>query len=348
MAFTGGKDNAIIQYDVEKETRTAFLASAWHSGQSYQAHEKEVLAMAVSSDARYLAAGGRDKEIRIWDLRTQKLVKTFTGHRDTISALVFRTDAHSLYSGSFDRCLKHWNLDGMVYVETLFGHQREICGIDAWRRERPVTCGRDRTVRVWKLVDESHMLLRCPQGPTERGLVMGGSLDCIAMLSEEAYVTGGEDGMLALWSVNKKKPTAIVPDAHGGDRHWIASVAALKGSDLVVSGSDDGAIRLWQASTTANGHGSTLTPVGALPCVGYVNGLQIGSSGSILVAACGKEHRLGRWAPNKAAKNGLCIVRLPTSERRAGDEEEEAGSEEDEEESYLSEEEEEESSEEGE
>ncbi|EWM26654.1 u3 small nucleolar rna-interacting protein 2 [Nannochloropsis gaditana] len=323
-AFTGGKDNAILRYDLESGRRTATLSSFWRGGQGYQSHEKEVLALAVSSDGRYLAAGGRDKEIRIWDLRGRghreglvlKPVKTFAGHRDAVSALAFRADAHALYSGSFDRCLKHWNLDGMMYVETLFGHQAEINGIDAWRRERPVTCGRDRSVRVWKLADESHMLLQCPQGVggggASKGLVMGGSLDCLSMLSEECFVTGGEDGMLAMWNVNKKKPVAVVPAAHGGNSRWISSVAAIKGTDLVASGSNDGYVRLWRASTTPQGQGSSLESTGAaLLCPGYVNGLAFGHSGSVLVAACGKEHRLGRWAPEKGAVNGLYVMRLP-------------------------------------
>jgi ribosomal RNA-processing protein 9 len=336
-AFSGGKDDAVFQYDVEAGKRVAALSPLWSGTQGHQAHEKEVLALAASSDGRYLAAGGRDREIRVWDLRaSNKLVKTFTGHRDAVSALAFRDGSHALYSGSWDRCLKHWTLDGMAYVETLFGHQAEVNALDAWRRERPVSCGRDRTVRIWKLVDESHMLLRCPLPEPGQGQgaapVLGGSLDCVAMCYEDAYVTGGEDGALALWSINRKKPTAVVPAAHGGPGHWIASVAALKGSDVVASGSDDGFIRLWRAHTTAQGHGSTLTPVAALPCPGYVNGLAFGASGEVLVAACGKEHRLGRWAPIKGARNGVLVVRLPEQERGIGDEDDDDDDEEEEEE----------------
>ncbi len=359
-AFSGGKDDAVFHYDVEAGKRVAALSPLWNGRQGHQAHEKEVLALAVTSDGRYLAAGGRDKEIRIWDLRAgSKLVKTFSGHRDAVAALAFRDGSHALYSGSWDRALKHWTLDGMAYVETLFGHQAEVNGLAAWRRERPVSCGRDRTVRIWKLVDESHMLLRCPQpepgqGPGQGqgqgpllGGSLGGSLDCVAMLSEEAYVTGGEDGALALWSINRKKPTAVVGAAHGGAQHWIASVGAVKGSDLVASGSDDGFVRLWRAAATAQGHGSTLAPVAALPCPGYVNGLAFGASGEVLVAACGKEHRLGRWAPIKGAKNGVLVMRLPEQERGIGeDDDDDDESEEEEEESSEEEEGEEEGSEE--
>ena len=47
----------------------------------------------------------------------------------------------------------------MAYVETLFGHQDRITGVDAGVRERAVTSGgRDGTVRVWKIVEESQLV----------------------------------------------------------------------------------------------------------------------------------------------------------------------------------------------
>jgi ribosomal RNA-processing protein 9 len=144
-AYTGSKDNSLLRWDVESGKRVE-LAPRWSAKCEQQAHEGEVLAVAVSSDGRYVASGGRTNEIRVYDSRTNNLITTFPGHRDAVSALCFRTDTHALYSGSFDRCVKHWNLDEMAYVETLYGHQSEINGIDAWRKERAVTCGRDRTV----------------------------------------------------------------------------------------------------------------------------------------------------------------------------------------------------------
>ena len=44
---------------------------------------------------------------------------------------------------------------------------------------------------------------------------------------------------------------------------------------------------------------------------GYVNGMAMSKSGKFMVAAVGQEHKLGRWAPIKAAKNGLAIAKLP-------------------------------------
>ncbi len=73
----------------------------------------------------------------------------------------------------------------MAYVETLLGHQDRVTGIDAGLRERAVTCGgRDGTVRVWKIVEESQLVFN---GPAV-------SIDAIRLINEEHFVTAGEDG----------------------------------------------------------------------------------------------------------------------------------------------------------
>ncbi len=86
------------------------------------------------------------------------------------------------------------------------------------------------------------------------------------MLNEDWFTTGGEDGSLALWFAMKKKPAVLVPAAHGygaaGVPRWISAIGCLKQSDLVVSGSNDGAVRLWRADVDAR----SLEQVSHLPC----------------------------------------------------------------------------------
>lgn len=66
----------------------------------------KVLTLAVSGDGRYLASGGRDRLINVWDCRTDTVVETFRGHQDTVSSLAFRANSLALFSGSHDRCVK--------------------------------------------------------------------------------------------------------------------------------------------------------------------------------------------------------------------------------------------------
>ena len=66
-----------------------------------------------------------------------------------------------------------------------YGHQDPITSIDCLHRERPVTSGgADRSVRVWKVVEESQ-------------LVFGGhraSIDSVKLINEDHFVTGSQDG----------------------------------------------------------------------------------------------------------------------------------------------------------
>jgi WD40 repeat protein len=39
----------------------------------------------MSGDGKYLASGGRDRKVGVWDVEKEEWVKGFPGHRDTIS-----------------------------------------------------------------------------------------------------------------------------------------------------------------------------------------------------------------------------------------------------------------------
>eukprot|EP00611_Tribonema_gayanum_P020584 TRINITY_DN3776_c0_g1_i1.p1 TRINITY_DN3776_c0_g1~~TRINITY_DN3776_c0_g1_i1.p1 ORF type:complete len:335 (-),score=95.74 TRINITY_DN3776_c0_g1_i1:27-1031(-) len=244
-------------------------------------------------------------QVRVWDCRTDEVVASFSGHRDAVTALAFRHGSYSLYSGSADRSIKHWGLSEMAYVETLFGHQGEVNALDAFRRERAVSGARDGTVRAWKILEETHLVFRPGAG---------GSVDAVACIDDEWFVSGGEDGALSLWFNLKKKPVAVAAAAHGVGRNgvapWVCAAAAARSSDLAVTGSSDGYIRLWHCDTDAR----TLEQVNAIPLAGFVNGLSVASTGRFAVAAVGQDHRLGRWERQKDARNRVCIVPLTAPE----------------------------------
>jgi ribosomal RNA-processing protein 9 len=139
----------------------------------------------------------------------------------------------------------------MLYVETLYGHQFGVTDIDCHRQELPVSVGRDRTARAWKLSEDSHLIFR--------GGAKVASAEAVSVLHDDWFLTGHEDGHLALWMTAKKRPVASIDHAHGlrtaSDQgasadsfigNGITSLAALKNSDVAATGSNDGYLRLWK------------------------------------------------------------------------------------------------------
>ena len=110
----------------------------------------------------------------------------------------------------------------------------------------------------------------------------------------------------------------------GGYCMGITALAVMPNSDVLASGSGDGFVRLWQLVSTEVGKGSNgsghatfraLRALGAVRVRGIINGLAFSQDGAKLVAAVGKEHRLGRWWSYTQAQNGLAVIRLKVPKR---------------------------------
>ena len=313
-------------------------------------------------------------------------------HRDAVTGLVFRRGTNQLYSSSKDRTIKTWSLNELAYIETLFGHQDGVVDIAALAQERCLSVGaRDRTARLWKVVEETQLVFRGGGGggggekqsrnlnsapSTKTPSYAEGSIDRVALIDEETFVTGSDNGSLSLWNMHKKKPVFTVPLAHGLDPplrpeeafaeevpnqkvpgepqpRWITALATVPYSDLIVSGSWDGWVRVWKigedkrrleaVGRVERGNSGTSDAImnnDVLDGVnlvlaeegtsvrGVINDISVfergdrGKDGLCIVVAVGTEHRLGRWKKVKG-KNGAVLFEVPSSRlvEAEGDEE---------------------------
>lgn len=158
--YSGSKDGTIIKWCI-KSGRKENKVSNIPQSKGQKKAKRHILCIALTSDSKFLASGGLDKEVQIWNAGDLSFIRTFTGHKNSITGLVFRKGSHQLFSASSDRSIKVWNLDEMTYIETLFGHEDSITGIDSLSKDRCVSAGgRDRTIRLWKIPEESQLVFR--------------------------------------------------------------------------------------------------------------------------------------------------------------------------------------------
>ncbi|GAM82573.1 hypothetical protein ANO11243_005550 [Dothideomycetidae sp. 11243] len=259
--------------------------------QNYDRHTAEIYCVAASADGKFVATGGKDRKLVVWDAATLKPLRSFAMHRDAVMSLCFRRGTNQLFTASRDRTIKVWSLNELAYVETLYGHQDEILDIASLNQENCVTAGaRDKTARFWKVVEESQLVFRGGGGHnslSKRGRHDGeanghtqqidikqfheGSMDRIAMIDEDTFITGSDNGGLSLWNVHKKKAVYTYPLAHGIEEpktldevsaetnpnsaalpepqpRWITALTSIPYSNIFFSGSWDGHIRAWKIS----------------------------------------------------------------------------------------------------
>jgi ribosomal RNA-processing protein 9 len=345
------------------------------SDSSYKHHIAPILTVAASSSGKFVATGGVDKRLIVWSAADLTPLRVFTQHRDAVTSLAFRRGTNQLYSASRDRTIKTWSLDELAYVETLFGHQDEVVDVAALAREQCISVGaRDRTARLWKVVEETQLVFRggggggggsekrrqqsrdnIKEGEPSLQSYLEGSIDRVALIDEETFVTGSDNGALSLWTMHKKKPVFIVRAAHGLDPplkpeevfaeakpdqkvpgepqpRWITALATIPYSDLILSGSWDGEVRVWrvsedkrkiealgtvgEAGVKATANSILATTEANTKIRGVINDIDVfergdrGKDGICIVVATGREHRLGRWKMVEG-KNGALVIEIP-------------------------------------
>ena len=266
---------------------------------AYKGHVDAILCVAASQDGKFVVTGGRDRRIVVWDAATLTPLRVFSQHRDAVTGLAFRRGTNQLYSASKDRTIKIWSLDELAYVETLFGHQDEVVDVAALAQERCVSVGaRDRTARLWKVVEETQLVFRGGgDGKKSRNKdaaprVNEGSMDRVAMIDEEMFVTGSDNGCISLWVVHKKKPIHTLQQAHGVEEamspeeysaetcpkaerrpwpqpRWITALATIPFSDVILPGSWDGQVRAWRVSEDRK----KIESLGVVGKAGYPHGV---------------------------------------------------------------------------
>ena len=223
-------------------------------------HTGEIVSIAVSDSGKYLATGDKHARLIIWDAATLTPRKLFTRHRDAVLSLSFRRGTEQLFSGGADRAVIVWSAPESAYIETLVGHQDAVVAVAGGVEVNQETCvsvgARDRTARLWKVVEENQLVFHGGGTARQKGLeklrkgrfgkdvsyldhpadsnkanadegedgeeevpinYAEGSIDCVALLDASLFVTASDSGALSLWSVQRKKPLFTHPLTHGAD-----------------------------------------------------------------------------------------------------------------------------------
>ncbi len=121
------------------------------------AHTNSVFCVTFTTDGRYLITGGRDAQIRIWDVGDgYSLVEQIPAHLFTVNRLRSQPGGKLLASASRDKTIKLWETDSfnLVKVIDFLKFQSHVNSVNdlLWLSDNDlISCGDDRTIYHWKI-----------------------------------------------------------------------------------------------------------------------------------------------------------------------------------------------------
>lgn len=236
----------------------------------------EAYAVAFAPDGSRVLAGTRSNAVKLFDVASGELVRTFSGHKDWVNDVAFSPDGRTAVSGSKDRTLKLWDVESGAELLTLIGHKGWVNGV-AFSPDgsQVASVSDDQTVRVWDV--GSGQQLASLAGHKDWILAVAFSPDGTKVAS------GGRDKVVKVWDVASGELLRTL----SGHADWVNAIAFSPDGRLLASASDDRRVKLWDVDSgknvkTLSGHG------------GWVVGVAFSPDGSELVSAS-KDQTVRMW-----------------------------------------------------
>ncbi|BGP24265.1 hypothetical protein JCM10295v2_003175 [Rhodotorula toruloides] len=224
VVVSGGCDRSVRVWDVSTGLCIHTLTG----------HTSTVRCLRVLDGRPIAVSGSRDGSVRVWDIDKGESVHVLAGH--TMSVRAIDICGNRAVSGSYDATCRLWNVDTGECLHVFRGHLSQIYSV-AFDGLRVITGSLDSTVRVWDA--ETGKFIALLQGHTS--LVGQLHLDP----HTGTLVSGGSDGRVIVYSLASYEPLHRI-NAHK------SSVTCLQFDErFIVSGGNDGCIKLWDMRTGA-------------------------------------------------------------------------------------------------
>lgn len=262
---------------------------------SLQGHTNSTMVIAYSLGGSFVASGSKTQTVCLWDIASGTSLRELQEHDDFMRAGSFSPDGRLATSGSWDHPTRVWNVStGEPVCPPLVGHTDRVCCVTFSPDSKRVVSGsHDQTIRVWD-VGTATTVMGTLYGHTDRVTVVRFHPD------GKTLVSGSLDETCRMWDMEPDRTRALLGigsmrigfgpshlhltakswplaqtvsllDVHMGSaglppweahKGCVRSVSFAANGERLVSGGDDGAVRIWhigsgecvyEASIGANG-----------------------------------------------------------------------------------------------
>lgn len=162
-----------------------------HGIESWEGHTKTVKAVSFSPDGKWLATGGEDQTILIWNTSDFSQKQSLTGHINTVSGIAWSKDSNTIVSSSIDETFKMWDLSNP------FEKSFTICDFGPW--QTPLTS--DKKYFAAPCSDKKLMLYDVQTGDVVKDFGEQSGLCADLSADSKILVTASFDGLIRIWDI---------------------------------------------------------------------------------------------------------------------------------------------------
>lgn len=186
-----------------------------------------------------LSYGG---QVKLWDVKSGRVVGTLQGYSRVICAVCFSPDGSLLVQGDDQGLLRVWDVKSGDCLKAFQGHAGRIWSVTFSPDGKTFASGGDdKIVKLWSMENEkeSEYCLMTFEGHTTMVWATAISPD------GKMLASGGFERTVKLWKVKVQASLEILQ----GHENFVWSVAFSPDGKLLASGNNDGEIRLWEVES---------------------------------------------------------------------------------------------------
>mmetsp|Transcript_1074 Transcript_1074/g.1467 ORF Transcript_1074/g.1467 Transcript_1074/m.1467 type:complete len:217 (+) Transcript_1074:615-1265(+) len=188
-------------------------------------------------DQNHIVTAGYDKTVRIFDVRTGGLKKTFAGHNSSIAKAVTNPHGNMIVTGSKDGTIKFWDIVSGLCIKTVSSHLGEVTSVQINSSgTQLLSASKDNSNKLWDLRTGRSLKRFKGHQNTSKNYIRA----CFGP-NESLIISGSEDGNIYIWDVH----TTELLQKLKGHKSIAYSAAWSQQQSLLASCSEDCTVKTW-------------------------------------------------------------------------------------------------------
>ncbi len=225
----------------------------------WDGHFADAKCVVYNPSGTFLASGGNDGAIKLWNTSTGEQVRALLGHTSTVTSISISSNGNYLASGSDDKSIRLWDTNSgqLINSFSLSGSSNNTV-VFSPDNKILATTGNDGIIRIWEIATGKILYI------FSSGSVLFQSLSFSP--NGEMLAAACGDYTIKIWNLQNGSIIKIL----NGHTSRTNSLKFSSDGSKIVSGGNDNTVRIWDVATGTNiniltGHTSSVTSVSFTP-----------------------------------------------------------------------------------